>query len=157
MQDIESLIKELDERMYRDFKRMRAWRVIHRANGILFSLILILAPAVLAVGLTTSVTVAGKSLLFAIAVVGGLNATFKPYLHSQTRRQDMNAMRRLRDQFQGRLAAGNQGVDPAAVYDEYSHTYSNMYELRGRELIDATLSLDEQRKIAGKNRNDPSW
>lgn len=152
MQEIEALINDLDKRMRHDRARVNRWRIAHRTNGILFNLVLIIAPAALAVGLTSSEDMLGKALLFAIAVVGGLNATFKPYLHSQRRRTDMNAMRRLHDEFQAEMAkASAEGASPISVYQKYSLIFSNIYELRGRELIDATLNMTEQREFAGKD------
>lgn len=88
-------------------------------------------------------------------MVGGISVTFKPYLHSQRRRTDMNAMRRLRDEFQGQMAlVANDERKAAEVFEKYSRIFSNIYELRGRELIDATLSINEQRELAEVNRRD---
>ncbi|MEU5696405.1 hypothetical protein [Actinosynnema sp. NPDC020468] len=141
MADVQALVAELDQRMLRDYRRMTVWRQVHRTTGMLYTVVLILVPAVLAVGFTTSETVLGKTLLLLAAVVGGLNVTFKPYLHSQKRRRDVNTMRRLRDEFRGEVAkAGDNAVE---VYDKYSKAYSTVFEARGGDLVDGALSADE--------------
>lgn len=128
--------------MLRDCKRLTMWRQLHRSTGVLYTIVLILVPAVLAVGFTSSETVLGKALLLIAAVVGGLNVTFKPYLHSQKRRADVNVMRRLRDQFQGEVARGG---DVIAVYERYSAQYASIFEARGRELVDGHLGNEENK------------
>jgi|tagenome__1003787_1003787.scaffolds.fasta_scaffold20110837_1 hypothetical protein len=155
--DLDDLISELEDRIRRDFWRMKRWRLVHRTNGVLYSLVLIVGPAILAVGLTTSETPIGKGMLLAIAVVGGLNVAFKPYLHSQKRRGDANSMRRLHDEFRVEIvkSRAKDDVDCSIVYNRFSRIYANIYELRGRELIDATLSLDEQRDVAGRTNKEP--
>jgi hypothetical protein len=146
---INELVDELDERMRRDSRRVNRWRLFHRLNGITFNLVLIVAPSILAVGLVSSESPQGRAILFAISVVGGINVTFKPYLHSQRRRSDMNAMRRLRDEFQGEMLLVDKDEGKSAeAFEKYSRIFSNIYELRGRELIDATLSINEQRELA---------
>ncbi len=134
------LVRELDERMLKDFKRLTRWGLAHRSTGVLYTIVLILVPAVLAVGFASSETVLGKALLLVTAVVGGLNVTFKPYLHSQKRRSDVNTMRRLRDQFRGEVAKGD---DVIAVYEKYSAQYAAIFEARGRELVDGRLGSEE--------------
>lgn len=146
MQDADALIKELEIRMRHDWTRMQRWSYVHGANGVLYSVILIVAPSVLAVGLVSSESILGKGLLFVIAVVGGLNATFKPHSHSQKRRTDMNSMRVLHDRFRGDIekSGGDRGLLMAA-YEKYSKMFGNVYELRGEGLLSATLSITEQR------------
>jgi hypothetical protein len=141
MQDIEALLDELNDRMRRDWTRMKRWSLIHRTNGVLYTLVLIFAPALLAVGLISAESVLGKSLLFAVAVVGSLNVTFKPYLHSQRRRADMTIIRRLHDEFKVEAAtvAGDK-EKMVATYEKYASSFSDFYELRGGELVDAALS-----------------
>ncbi|MEV0675774.1 hypothetical protein AB0I60_04535 [Actinosynnema sp. NPDC050436] len=139
MGDVNALVQELDDRMHTDCRRLTVWRQVHRSTGVLYTIVLILVPAVLAVGFTSSETVLGKSLLLVAAVVGGLNVTFKPYLHSQKRRADVNAMRRLRDRFRGEVAKAD---DVIAVYDHYSAQYAAIFEARGRELVDGALGAE---------------
>lgn len=136
MADVNALVQELDQRMHADCRRLTVWRQLHRSTGVLYTIVLILVPAVLAVGFTSSETVLGKTLLLIAAVVGGLNVTFKPYLHSQKRRADVNTMRRLRDQFRGEVAKAD---DVVAVYDKFSAQYAAIFEARGSALVDGTL------------------
>lgn len=146
MQDADTLVKELEKRMRHDWMRMQRWSYIHGANGVLYSVILIVAPSVLAVGLVSSESTFGKGLLLVIAVVGGLNATFKPHSHSQKRRTDMNSMRVLHDRFRGDVEkSGGDSGRLMAAYDQYSKMFGNVYELRGEGLLSATLSITEQR------------
>ncbi|MFD1149721.1 hypothetical protein [Saccharothrix hoggarensis] len=142
MADVDALIRELDDRMRHDCRRMALWRVVHRTTGLCYTVVLILVPAVLAVGFTSSETALGKVLLLTAAVVGGLNVTFKPYLHSQKRRGDVNTMRRLRDEFRADVAGAGTG-DVLAVYRKYSAAYATVFEQRGGELIDGRLSAEE--------------
>ncbi|MBW4717468.1 hypothetical protein [Saccharothrix obliqua] len=145
MGDVEVLVRELDERMLRDCTRLTKWGWVHRATGVVYTVVLILVPAVLAVGFTSSETAIGKALLLVAAVVGGLNVTFKPYVHSQKRRADVNTMRRLRDQFRAEVARAD---DVVAVYDRYSAQYAAVFEARGRDLVDGKLSAEAD--AAGK-------
>ncbi|RKT53492.1 hypothetical protein [Saccharothrix australiensis] len=140
MADVDALVEELDARMLQDCKRLTMWRQVHRTTGVGYTIVLILVPAVLAVGFTSSETALGKVLLLAAAVVGGLNVTFKPYLHSQKRRADVNTMRRLRDQFRAEVARGG---DVIAVYEKYSAQYATIFEARGRELVDGHLGTED--------------
>ncbi|NUT49677.1 MAG: hypothetical protein HOV94_20555 [Saccharothrix sp.] len=140
--DVDALVRELDERMRQDCKRLSAWRVVHRTTGLFYTVVLIFVPAVLAVGFTTSETVLGKVLLLTAAVVGGLNVTFRPYLHSLQRRSAVNTMRRLRDDFRADVAA-TAGGDVLDVYRKYSASYATIFEQRGGELVDGRLSVDE--------------
>ncbi|WP_433270508.1 hypothetical protein ACQPZF_09960 [Actinosynnema sp. CS-041913] len=140
MADVDALVQELDARMLRDCERLTYWRQVHRSTGVLYTIVLIFVPATLAVGFTSSETPLGKALLLATAVVGGLNVTFKPYVHSQKRRTDINTMRRLRDQFRGEVAKGG---DVIAVYEKYSAQYAAIFDARGRELIDGRLGTDD--------------
>jgi hypothetical protein len=94
------------------------------------------------VGFTSSETVLGKVLLLTAAVVGGLNVTFRPYLHSLRRRSAVNTMRRLRDEFRADVAASVDG-EALVVYRKYSATYATIFEERGGELVDGRLSADE--------------
>lgn len=142
MADVDTLIRELDDRMQHDCRRLSMWRVVHRTTGLCYTVVLIFVPAVLAVGFTSSETVLGKVLLLTAAVVGGLNVTFRPYLHSLKRRSDVNTMRRLRDDFRADVAAAVEG-EVLAVYRRYSATYATIFEERGGELIDGRLSVDE--------------
>ncbi len=121
---------------------MSLWRVVHRTTGLLYTVVLILVPAVLAVGFTSSETALGKVLLLTAAVVGGLNVTFKPYLHSMKRRGDVNTMRRLRDEFRADVAAAADG-EALAVYREYSAAYAAIFEQRGGELVDGRLGVEQ--------------
>ncbi|AXX31094.1 hypothetical protein KCV87_01400 [Actinosynnema pretiosum subsp. pretiosum] len=138
--DAQALISELDTRMRRDCDRMALWRVVHRTTGMAYSVVLIAVPAVLAAGFASSETPLGKALLLLAAVVGGLNVTFKPYLHSRKRRSDVNTMRRLRDEFR---AESVREADKLAVYEQYSAAYASVFEARGRELLDGSLGADE--------------
>ncbi|WP_157767722.1 MULTISPECIES: hypothetical protein [Actinosynnema] len=138
--DAQALISELDTRMRRDCDRMALWRVVHRTTGMAYSVVLIAVPAVLAAGFASSETALGKALLLLAAVVGGLNVTFKPYLHSRKRRSDVNTMRRLRDEFR---AEAVREADGLAVYEKYSAAYAAVFEARGRELLDGSLGVDE--------------
>lgn len=158
MQDINALIVELDTRMRQDCRSLRKWRHFHRYTAVLLTIVLILAPSLLAVGLISSQSLAGKILLMAIAVVGGLSATFRPYTHSYKRRADMNAVYRLRDEFRAEVAKAEASGQIAIieVYQKYSQIYSSIYELRGKELLEATLSVTEQREIAGKDSEEES-
>lgn len=140
MADVDELIAELDQRMLHDCKRLSMWRVVHRTTGIAYTVVLILVPAVLAAGFASSETPLGKTMLLIAAVVGGLNVTFKPYLHSRKRRGDVNTMRRLRDEFRGEVARAS---DPIAVYDKYSAAYAAVFEARGMDLLDGQLSPEE--------------
>jgi hypothetical protein len=140
--DVEALIQELDDRMRLDCRRLSVWRVVHRTTGLLYTVVLIFVPAVLAVGFTSSETVLGKVLLLTAAVVGGLNVTFKPYLHSQSRRAAVNTMRRLRDEFRAEVVA-TAGGDVLTVYRKYSAAYATLFEQRGEELVDGRLSVEE--------------
>jgi hypothetical protein len=133
-------VQEIDDRMAHDVRLLTRWRLVHRTVGVLYTIVLIFVPAVLAVGFTSSETPLGKTLLLVAAVVGGLNVTFKPYLHSQKRRADVNNMRRLRDQFRIEAAAGG---DVMAVCEKYSALYADMFEARGRELVDGHLGKEE--------------
>ncbi|RKT69601.1 hypothetical protein DFJ66_2835 [Saccharothrix variisporea] len=133
-------MQEIDERMAHDVRLLTRWRLVHRTVGVLYTIILIFVPAVLAVGFTSSETPLGKTLLLIAAVVGGLNVTFKPYLHSQKRRADVNNMRRLRDQFRIEATAAD---DVKAVCEKYSALYAEMFEARGRELVDGHLGKEE--------------
>jgi hypothetical protein len=126
--------------MARDIRVLTRWRLVHRTVGVVYTIILVFVPAVLAVGFTSSENVLGKTLLLIAAVVGGLNVTFKPYLHSQKRRADVNNMRRLRDQFRAELAGPDDDVQ---VYEKYSALYAEMFEARGRELVDGHLGKEE--------------
>jgi hypothetical protein len=140
--DVEALIRELDDRMRLDCRRLSVWRVVHRTTGLLYTVVLIFVPAVLAVGFTSSETVLGKWLLLTAAVVGGLNVTFKPYLHSQKRRASVNTMRRLRDEFRADVISTGDG-DLLAVYRKYSAAYATIFEQRGGELVDGRLAVEE--------------
>ncbi|QFZ17646.1 hypothetical protein [Saccharothrix syringae] len=137
--DVDALIGELDDRMRQDCRRLSLWRNVHRTTGMSYTVVMILVPAVLAVGFTSSETPLGKVLLLAAAVVGGLNVTFKPYLHSNKRRSDVNTMRLLRDEFRAEVAAGG---DRLAVYRKYSAAYAAEFEQRGGELLDGRLSAE---------------
>ncbi|MEV4313529.1 hypothetical protein [Actinocrispum sp. NPDC049592] len=152
MQDVDTLIEELNARMSRDCRWLSRWRQFHRLTAIILNVVLIVAPPILAVGLVDAGSPLGKLLLLAVTVVGGVSATFKPYTHSYRRRADMNSLYRLRDEFRGETAAvsAEDVVAKTAVFLKYSSIYSNIYELRGRELIEATLSVTEEREIAGK-------
>ncbi|WP_367130503.1 hypothetical protein [Saccharothrix sp. HUAS TT1] len=141
MGDVDALIQELEDRMLKDCRRLSMWRVVHRTTGLFYTVVLILVPAVLAVGFTSSETALGKVLLLTAAVVGGLNVTFRPYLHSLRRRSAVNTMRKLRDEFRADVAEA--GVDALAVYRKYSAAYATLFEQRGSELIDGRLSVDE--------------
>ncbi|MCE6999883.1 hypothetical protein LZG04_34475 [Saccharothrix sp. S26] len=141
MADVDALIRELDDRMQHDCRRLSTWRVVHRTTGLCYTVVLILVPAVLAVGFTSSETALGKVLLLAAAVVGGLNVTFKPYLHSIKRRGDVNTMRRLRDEFRADVAAADG--DALAVYRKYSAAYATIFEERGGALVDGRLGVEE--------------
>ncbi|OKI30280.1 hypothetical protein A6A25_28900 [Saccharothrix sp. CB00851] len=136
------LIRELDDRMRQDCRRLSMWRVVHRTTGLFYTVVLILVPAVLAVGFTSSETALGKVLLLTAAVVGGLNMTFRPYLHSLKRRSAVNTMRRLRDDFRADVADAVEG-EMLAVYRKYAASYATIFEERGGELIDGRLSADE--------------
>lgn len=142
MADVDALIRELDDRMQHDCRRMSLWRVVHRTTGLFYTVVLILVPAVLAVGFTSSETALGKVLLLTAAVVGGLNVTFKPYLHSIKRRGDVNTMRRLRDEFRADVAAAADG-EALDVYRKYAATYATVFEQRGGELVDGRLGVEE--------------
>lgn len=137
-----ALIQELDDRMDRDCRRLSAWRVVHRTTGLFYTVVLIFVPAVLAVGFTSSETPLGKVLLLMAAVVGGLNVTFRPYLHSLNRRSAVNTMRRLRDEYRADVAAAVEG-ELLAVYRKYAASYATIFEERGGELIDGRLSVEE--------------
>lgn len=153
MQDVNMLIGELDTRMQRDCRRLRRWRHFHRFTAVLQSVILIFAPSLLAVGLISPQGVTGKILLMSIVVTGGLSATFRPYTHSYRRRAAMNAIYRLRDEFRAEVAkAETTGGQQATieVYHKYSQEYADLYGLRGKELVEATLSMAEQRETATK-------
>lgn len=128
--------------MRHDCRRMALWRVVHRTTGLFYTVVLILVPAVLAVGFTSSETALGKVLLLVAAVVGGLNVTFKPYLHSRKRRGDVNTMRRLRDEYRAEVV-GASGGDALAVYRKYSAAYAAVFEQRGGDLVDGRLSTGE--------------
>ncbi|MFJ6676470.1 hypothetical protein ACIQMJ_35660 [Actinosynnema sp. NPDC091369] len=147
MADVNALIRELDDRMRHDCRRLSTWRVVHRTTGLLYTVVLIAVPAVLAVGFTSSETALGKVLLLAAAVVGGLNVTFKPYLHSIKRRGDVNTMRRLRDEFRADVAAAADG-EALDVYRKYSATYATVFEQRGGELVDGRLGVEEPKPEA---------
>jgi len=138
--DVDALVGELDDRMSRDCRSLTKWRHVHRSTGVVYTIVLILVPAVLAVGFTSSETVLGKTLLLVAAVVGGLNVTFKPYLHSQKRRADVNTMRLLRDRFRAEVAKAD---DVIAVYEKYAAQYAAIFEARGRELVDGHLGKEE--------------
>ncbi|MFE9748431.1 hypothetical protein ACFYOT_26290 [Saccharothrix saharensis] len=144
MADVDALIRELDDRMQHDCRRLSLWRVVHRTTGLCYTVVLILVPAVLAVGFTSSETALGKVLLLTAAVVGGLNVTFKPYLHSMKRRGDVNTMRRLRDEFRADVAAATNG-EALDVYRKYAATYATVFEQRGGELVDGRLGVEEPR------------
>ncbi|NUT94441.1 MAG: hypothetical protein HOY78_20725 [Saccharothrix sp.] len=137
---VEAVVRELDDRLAHDIRQLSRWRLVHRTVGVFYTIVLVLVPAVLAVGFTSSETPLGKVLLLVAAVVGSLNVTFKPYLHSQKRRADVNNARRLRDQFRIEVAAGG---DVAAVCEKYSALYAAMFEARGRELVDGHLGKEE--------------
>lgn len=140
--DVGVLIRELDDRMRHDCRRLSMWRVVHRSTGLFYTVVLIFVPAVLAVGFTSSETPLGKVLLLTAAVVGGLNVTFRPYLHSLKRRSAVNTMRKLRDEFRADVADAVEG-EMLAVYRRYAATYAAIFEERGGELIDGRLSNDE--------------
>ncbi|QQQ78085.1 hypothetical protein IOD16_06295 [Saccharothrix sp. 6-C] len=140
--DVDALIRELDDRMRLDCRRLSMWRVVHRTTGLFYTVVLIFVPAVLAVGFTSSETALGKVLLLMAAVVGGLNVTFRPYLHSLRRRSAVNTMRRLRDEFRADVAATVEG-ELLAVYRRYAATYAAIFEERGGELVDGRLSVEE--------------
>jgi hypothetical protein len=155
MQEIEKLIDELDERMQKDCRWLARWRQFHRIVAVFLSLVLTVAPSVLAVGLMSSESLLGKVLLLMIAVVGGLTTTFKPYTQSYKRRADLNALHRLRDEFRAEVAKAQEDGTPVVdIYKKYSSVYANIYELRGKELIEATLSVTEQREMAGRSADD---
>ncbi|MFI9011797.1 hypothetical protein ACIGNX_31625 [Actinosynnema sp. NPDC053489] len=139
---VDALIRELDDRMWQDCRRLSAWRVVHRTTGLFYTVVLILVPAVLAVGFTSSETALGKVLLLTAAVVGGLNVTFRPYLHSLKRRSAVNTVRRLRDEFRADVAAAT-GDEVLAVYRRYAASYATIFEQRGGELVDGRLSVEE--------------
>lgn len=136
------LVRELDERMRHDCRRLSVWRVVHRTTGLFYTVVLIFVPAVLAVGFTSSETPLGKVLLLMAAVVGGLNVTFRPYLHSLKRRSAVNTMRRLRDEYRADVADAVEG-ELLTVYRRYSAAYAAIFEERGGELIDGRLSVEE--------------
>lgn len=68
---MDTLIRELDDRMRHDCTRLSMWRVVHRTTGLFYTVVLIVVPAVLAVGFTSSETPLGKVLLLTTAVGAG--------------------------------------------------------------------------------------
>jgi hypothetical protein len=151
MHDVRQLIAELDARMLRDCWRLRRWRHFHRVIAVTLSLIVIIAPSVLAVGLISSETIPGKVLLLVIAAVGGFSATFRPYTQSYRRRADMNAVHQIRDEFRTEVLRAEQAQDEAALVDvfgKFAYTYASLFQLRGKELVEATMSVYEQRQVA---------
>jgi hypothetical protein len=157
MHDVQQLIAELDARMHRDCARLRLWRHFHRITAVILSLVVIVAPAVLAVGLISSETIPGKLLLLVIAAVGGFSATFKPYTQSYRRRAAMNAVHQMLDEFRAEVLEAQLAQDTAAqvaIFKEFSQRYATVFELRGRELLEAAMSDFEQRQAAEKEAVD---
>ena len=144
-ENIPALIEELGERLYADFLRMRRWRLFHRLVGIGFSLVLIMVPATLAVGLQSSDTLSGKICLLFVTVVGGINAAFRPFLHSAQRRSDMNASRRLFDSYRcAVIRAGANESELLNVYEQYSEQFCSIYSNRGVALVDGVAAREAE-------------
>lgn len=144
MKKIQDLIATLDKRIENDYKRMHKWRLIHRTLGIIFSLTLIVIPAIIAVGFTSSETTIGKVLLIITTIIGGLSTAFEPFFHSHQRRQDMNDMRLLHDQFSLELSKTNEDEGLLAdIYDKYAIKFHKIYGSRGKALLDQRLSIKE--------------
>lgn len=147
--DVDTLIREIDARMEDDYSRLRRRRYVHRTTGVIYNIVLIGAPAILAVGLTDSETIGGKSLLLCIAIVGGLNASFRPYLNSQRRRADLNNMRQLRDRFRiDILRASGDEKEQVEIFEKYSELYAEIYNKRGKMTVEASSSGSPEIEIS---------
>jgi hypothetical protein len=144
----EQLTEALDERMRQDVARMKRWRLFHRGLGIAGSLVLIVCPLLVASGLLRAEGSTGQILLSAVSVAGALVTTFKPFLHSRKRRNDMNTMRALHDQFRAELAAAQGERAQLRTFAKYSTIFASVYRARGDTLVDAELDRDVVRNEA---------
>src|SRR4051794_24182142 len=144
----EELADTLDERIRRDVARMKRWRLFHRGAGVAGSLVLIVCPLLVASGLVPAEDSSGQILLSAVAVAGALVTTFKPFLHSRKRCNDMNTMRALHDQFRAELAAAKGERAQLRTFAKYSTIFASVYRARGDNLVDAELDRDVVRNEA---------
>jgi hypothetical protein len=144
----DQLACQLEKRMQADFLRMDKWRRWHRLLFLLYSLIIIAIPAILASGVIAGrYGVLTKSLLLLVTLAGALNAAFKPTLHSALRRSDMNTSRELFDRYRGDLAGAAASPDKVLlVYRTYVEQFGKMYSERGKELTEATLDVAQWKK-----------
>jgi hypothetical protein len=144
----EQLACQLEQRMQGDFLRMDKWRRWHRLLFLLYSLIIIAIPTILASDVISSRhVVLTKSLLLLVTLAGALNAAFKPTLHSALRRADMNTSRELFDRYRGDLAAAAKEPEKVlTVYRTYVELWGKMYSDRGKELTEATMEIGQWKK-----------
>jgi len=131
----------LQERMEKDYSRMDRWRRWHRLTALLYAVITISVPAIVAAGLVPDKhELIKKALLILVAVTAGLNTAFKPALHSAIRRSDTNNSRELFDRYRGELAgAAGKAEAVLPVYQKYSELFGKMYHDRGAKLVESTL------------------
>lgn len=138
----ETLIDALRQRMRKDIARMKRWRFFHRGLGIVGTLVLILGPLLVANGLVRAETTTGQILLSSVAVAGALVTTFKPFLHRRKRRNDMNTMRALHDQFCAELVAAKGERAQLRTFATYATSFAAVYRARGDNLVDAELERE---------------
>jgi len=148
----DGLIETLHQRMRRDIRRMKRWRHFHRGLGIAGTLVLIVCPLLVANGLVRAETTTGQVLLSSVAVAGALVTTFKPFLHSRKRRNDMNTMRALHDQFCAELTAEKEEQARLRTFAKYATSFASVYRARGDNLVDAELErevMNTRAKVGG--------
>ncbi len=138
--DVQMLVRELDRRLKDDFKWMRRCRHLHRAIGILFTIVLVAAPPIVAAGILPSDSIWGKLLLLAATVVAALNSVFQPLALSDFRRQDMGQIGLLRDQYRAALANTVDEEKRIALFKHYTRKSADLFVGRSARLLDTLLS-----------------
>jgi len=139
------LIEDLDLRIEHDYCRIRRWRILHRFLGIIFSIILIGLPALMAVGLLSTQNTIGKLMLLLVTLIAGLNSAFEPYFHSHQRRTDMNNMRQLHDEFRSEIIhSGEDEQGLLYVFKKFSKLFYDLYAERGKLLVDKRSASKEK-------------
>jgi hypothetical protein len=146
--NVDLLISDLDNRIENDHRRLRRWRYIHRATGLLAAATLVVVPPILAVGLISAGGTTGKILLFTITVVASFNSLLQPLHQSSRRRSDANNALRLLDEFRAKVALCPKELEPLVeLHQTFSARFAKLYAERGEGLIEATIQSKEQGKV----------
>jgi hypothetical protein len=146
--DARELIREFGRRLEADFKWMRLCRHSHRALGILFTLVLVAIPPLVAAGILPSESMWGKLLLLAVTVVAALNSVFQPLALGDFRRQDMNQIRLLHDQFRADVVNAADDEKRIALFKDYTRKFTALFAGRSARLLDALWAGEEAKASA---------